>query len=67
MSEARETPWARRAAVGKPNEDSESEGPLLAILLGHQRASWRQGKRLPVETYLAERPALPTEASASST
>ena len=41
-----------------------SDGPLLALLLKHQRASWRQGERVPVESYLAQQPVLQTDVQA---
>lgn len=38
--------------------DKKEQVPLLAQVLDEQRAHWRQGKPVPVETFLAQQPAL---------
>ena len=52
-----------------PDVPAEGDGPepgrtLLDLLLAHQRQGWRRGERAPVETYLAQRPALEADTEA---
>ncbi len=41
---------------GEPG--TQANGPVLALLLKHQRHAWRRGEPAPVETYLAQQPLL---------
>src|SRR5262249_13629259 len=44
--------------------DTATDRPLLALLLAHQRRSWRKGERAPVEAYLAQQPELEADTEA---
>src|SRR5262245_14734737 len=52
------------ALGGKDTAKMECDGPLLALLLKHQRAAWRRGQRVLAETYLTQQPALKADAQA---
>ena len=41
--------------------EPEGDGPLLSLLLKHQRRAWRRGERALVETYLAQQPTVRSE------
>jgi eukaryotic-like serine/threonine-protein kinase len=44
--------------------ETQANGPLMALLLKHQRQASRRGKPVPVETYLAQQPVLQADAQA---
>jgi eukaryotic-like serine/threonine-protein kinase len=48
--------------LDSPAGNTEHDRPLLAILLAHQRRSWRRGERLSVEVYLEQRSELQGDA-----
>jgi serine/threonine protein kinase len=64
MSDAGDASSIDPARGGEDRPDTEADGPLLTLLLKHQRAAWRQGQRVPVETYLAQQPTLHTDTQA---
>src|SRR5262245_1213029 len=47
-----------------PAGSTDADRPMLALLLAYQRRAWRQGDRVPVETYLAQHPGLAANAEA---
>ena len=51
-------------ATANDEPETQDSGPLLALLLKHQRHSWRRGERAPVETYLAQQSAFQGDAKA---
>jgi tetratricopeptide (TPR) repeat protein/tRNA A-37 threonylcarbamoyl transferase component Bud32 len=57
-----------RSSPDSTTESSEPEiqadGPLIKLLLKHQRNAWRRGEPVAVETYLAQQPLLMADAQA---
>ena len=47
---------------GEPG--TQANGPVLALLLKHQRHAWRRGEPAPVETYLARQTLLRADTQA---
>jgi eukaryotic-like serine/threonine-protein kinase len=52
----------RDEPTGLAKPRTEADGLLLALLLKHQRQSWRRGEPALVETYVAQQPALQADA-----
>ena len=64
MSEPSEVRSPSPGSAGGAGFSNEADGPLLALLLKHQRSAWRRGVRVPVETYLAEQPTVRSDTQA---
>ena len=50
------------AEVAEP--EAHGYGPVLALLLKHQRRAWRRGEPAPVEAYVAQQPLLQSDPQA---
>ncbi len=64
MSETEEARPSRDTTIENSDTETEANGPLINLLLKHQRNAWRRGEPAPVETYLAQQPLLTTDAQA---
>ncbi len=57
-------PSGARTPRDAPPGGTDPGRPLLALLLRHQGRAWREGRRAPVEDYLADEPALRADTEA---
>ena len=64
MTESDDARPSRDTATEDGEPETQANGPLLALLLKHQRHAWRRGEPAPVETYLAQQPVLQADAQA---
>jgi eukaryotic-like serine/threonine-protein kinase len=64
MSESSEGRSPRPEPADGAQTTALPDGPLLALLLKHQRTAWLHGARVPVEAYLAEQPAVQADTNA---
>src|SRR5262249_34183703 len=58
MIEADDPEPTQGVSGGGAGADARADGLLLALLLKHQRRTWRQGEPTTVEAYLAQQPGL---------
>jgi tetratricopeptide (TPR) repeat protein/tRNA A-37 threonylcarbamoyl transferase component Bud32 len=64
MIESRDARPSERTAVETSQPETTVDRTILDLVLKHQCQTWRRGEPVPVETYLAQQPALMGDAQA---
>ena len=64
MMDSQEARPSRDTTTEHTELETQANGPLIGLLLKHQRNAWRRGEPAPVETYLAQEPLLKTDTQA---